>query len=1233
MIGQVLQNRYKIEEEIGRGGMGTVYRAQDSLLKRPVAIKVISDNDLGSTGKARLLAEAQAAARLNHPNIVSVYDAGEVGNLTYLVMELVEGLSLRQAQVLPLQQVLEVSIQVCRALQQAHANGIIHRDLKPENIMLTPSKIAKLMDFGLARQMDTPQLTEEGAIVGTFAYIAPEIISGGQASPQSDLYALGLILYEMATGRPAYSGKDLITILSQHLHATVEPPSTHNPQITNALETLILHLLEKQPGDRPASAADVLASLEVLRAGGEPEASGVSSGSTPLDRIVRGRMVAREAELNEAIGFWRRAQLGESRVLLISGEPGIGKTRLAREMATRIGLAGGLTLFGESYAQGGAPYAPIAQIIDQADLSDLPPLVLADLCVLNPGLGLRMPDLHPNPALDPQAEQQRLLEAFATLCGRMAQRAPLLVVLDDAHWADGGTLSMLHYLARRAQRMNWPVLLVLTYREVELSEARYLNDLLVNLIREHLSERIKLNRFSREQTFQLLAAIFAEPVSDEFCDSIYRETEGNPFFVEEVCKTLIDEGLIYRVDGHWERAEMGEMHVPQSVRVAIEGRIARLPEPRQETLRLAAVFGRRFDFQSLQQASEQSEDELIDALEQAERLQLLSEVGSAGGGVFFFTHALIPTTLVEGLSGLRRRRLHRKALEVVSRLTPDDYETLANHCVQAAEDALALEYYTKAAQRAHRLYALRDALHLYTEALSLAPQGTLERFKLLQARVAANDVLANRPEQLVDLQEMLQIARTLGDRALECDALTALCGHYMETDQYLAKEPGDQALALARELSDQAREGRVLSVLARYAIFHVYDGDLARQYFDRANACLEEVGNRIQIGWNLNLRSLLEGREGNFEPAQRLLEQAMALSRELGDRRLEGTNLRRIATNLSFMDRHAEALVPARQALELYRQIGDRGSECHSLNIIALCLDSMGQPVKARGYYEQAMALGEEIDLALGIYYPAFNMVESYFPRIGELEQALAFIDEQVQRPQFISNAFMRLNLLEMKGSFFAILGRYEEALNLFRQEMFEDDADAERRISTWTRLAYLLGETGKMKEAEAAIEEALRLAEKEDDPKALGFPLWSKIFYFYRVGTPEALHRAVAKADALLETLASTSWAEFRNDLTILKALCQALLGEQAAALRTVEPVCAYLAAHPRPYRYDVYLRYGMALRLAGQPEQARPYIQAAADYVALVADKLSDQAARQRFLETRDVRDVLTEAAALGI
>ena len=199
VVSTLLNERYRLDAEIGRGGMGIVYRAHDMLLDRDVAVKVLSEAALDSESRDRLLHEAQAAARLNHPNVASVHDAGEADGSPFIVMELVEGPSLHEQRPEDLHEILAIASQVCAALEHAHAHGIVHRDLKPENVLLAKDPLmgtggpSKLVDFGLARSL-VSRLTADGTITGTVFYLAPELALGQEFDGRADLYALGVML-------------------------------------------------------------------------------------------------------------------------------------------------------------------------------------------------------------------------------------------------------------------------------------------------------------------------------------------------------------------------------------------------------------------------------------------------------------------------------------------------------------------------------------------------------------------------------------------------------------------------------------------------------------------------------------------------------------------------------------------------------------------------------------------------------------------------------------------------------------------------------------------------------------------------------------------------------------------------------------------------------------------------------------------------------------------------------
>ncbi len=342
--------------------------------------------------------------------------------------------------------------------------------------------------------------------------------------------------------------------------------------------------------DQPASAPEVRATPEPVWQPVVPPPTPTPMHSN-LDRIARGQWVGRERELAEARAVWSRAASGEGQVLLVSGEPGIGKTRLARELTISAQAVGARVLAGECHAEGDPPYAPLAamlrEALEAAPGPDLPEFILADLLTLAPHLRPRYPRLPPNPPLDPQFEQQRVFDSFVAWCELLAAEAPLLLLMEDVHWADGGTLSVLRHLARRARKAR--LLLVMTYRDTEVDQGHPLQAVLLDLNRERLAEQLALARLNREATHALLAALLstAGEISPEFLDGLYRETEGNPFFVEEVCKGLIEQGKLYYSGGAWRRADMRTIFIPPSVRGAILARVERLPAPAQDALRMA----------------------------------------------------------------------------------------------------------------------------------------------------------------------------------------------------------------------------------------------------------------------------------------------------------------------------------------------------------------------------------------------------------------------------------------------------------------------------------------------------------------------------------------------------------------------------------------------------------------------------------------------------------------------
>ena len=265
--GKILGNRYEIIEKVGNGGMATVYKAIDKVLKRNVAVKILRDEfTTDEEFIKRFETEAQSAARLTHPNIVSIYDVGVDGNLYYIVMELIQGKTLKEIIVeergpLPWKWSVNVAIQIASALETAHRNNIIHRDIKPHNIIITEDGIAKVTDFGIAKAVSNSTITAFGTTIGSVHYFSPEHARGGYTDAKSDLYSLGVVMYEMVTGRVPFDADTPVSVALKHMQEEPEEPIELNKNIPTSINKIIMKALQKDTNLRYQTATEMLTDL------------------------------------------------------------------------------------------------------------------------------------------------------------------------------------------------------------------------------------------------------------------------------------------------------------------------------------------------------------------------------------------------------------------------------------------------------------------------------------------------------------------------------------------------------------------------------------------------------------------------------------------------------------------------------------------------------------------------------------------------------------------------------------------------------------------------------------------------------------------------------------------------------------------------------------------------------------------------------------------------------------
>ncbi len=496
-----------------------------------------------------------------------------------------------------------------------------------------------------------------------------------------------------------------------------------------------------------------------------------------LRHRAQGTLIGREHELAQLEELWEMAsgREGSGQLVFMAGDAGIGKTTLTADVARRVHDAGAIVLAGRSPRETVVPYQPILEALRHwalnapaRDLSTIAREYGSELSRLIPELRRRAPDLPPPPADEPETERYRLFEAVVGLLTELSRSAPVLLVLDDLQWADRPTLLLLRHLARATSPAR--VLILGAYRSAERRGDTFTNAL-AELRRDRLASQLDIRGLSESETAQLVALRASETPSRAFAHALYEETEGNPFFVEEIVRHLLEAGVHA---GSASASELQRFGLPEGVKQVIAWRLGRLDAPALELLRVAAVIGREVDATLLERVVLLAEEEFLSALEEALAAGLLVESDEKPGS-YVFSHALIRETLYEGMSAPRRARIHKRVGEAIEATQDRRQERylpeLAHHYTRGvvdAEDAEeAITYALRAAEVATAMLAHEEAAELYARALDVQgrfqPEATRQRCELLLALGEARVRGGERSQASSAFREAAALAEQLGD--------------------------------------------------------------------------------------------------------------------------------------------------------------------------------------------------------------------------------------------------------------------------------------------------------------------------------------------------------------------------------------------------------------------------------------------------------------------------------------
>jgi hypothetical protein len=943
--------------------------------------------------------------------------------------------------------------------------------------------------------------TQEGALLGTVAYMAPEQAVGGGSAAPSDLYAVGAMFYEMVTGRPPFLGDDPVTVISQHLNTAPVAPSWHNPDVPEVLEALILELLAKDPEARPKS-SEVVARLERIELEPEtPKAEGETRPEPVGPRASWGRFVGRHEEMEQLKSLLDSALSGKGSLVTVVGEPGIGKTRLTEEFAVYARLRGAQVLTGRSY-EGSVelPYYPFVEAFRQyvgtrddeelrSDLGEGAP----DLATLVSDVRQRLPELPEAPPIEGEADRVRLFESAAAFLANASQAKPIVLLLDDLHWADKPSLLMLRHLSRSLPSHR--LLLLATYRDVELDRTHPLSEVLGTLRREPFYQRVLLRGLPGEDVFALLSAL-AEDDADEqtlegrhtLAEALLRETEGNPFFIGEVISHLVEEGKLFREGGHW-RANVestSDLGIPEGVREVVGRRLSRLSEAANDMLGLASAMPAGFSWDVIRAVSDAEEAALLDALDEALSGRLIRERKDASGVVYEFHHALIRQTLYEELSAPRRVLLHRRIGERLESLyagKPGPHlAELAHHFFEAApggDVAKAADYAVRAGERAYELAAYEDSVGHYEralQALDLTEDDPERRCDVHLALAQAQIYTGASRQGRAIAERATELARGLGD-PVRLGRAALLYGSPFAGDVEL-DEPRVVALQEALSALGNSEPALRAEVLSRLATCYMFiDTAEAAGFAERSLELARASEDPAARAFALAATYLSRG-------GPEALEERLAIADELVDAAREAGLLAvLVGAHWDCMFNYLEKgeAAPARRHLEEHRRTAQQLRAAHALwqNAAAEGLFALldGDFEEAERIANHALALSQNLENETGGVTFYSVQISRIWQETGSLEQLETVLKQRIAD---VPHLGWRARLAHV----YIELGRDDEARREFADIAREGRHPARSHLDGHRRLP---GRGGRVPGGHSALPDPLRNVAASRRPQRRG--------------------------------------------------------------------------------------------------------------------------------------------------
>jgi len=1053
-----LPPRYQIRAVLKDTPSTCVYRVFDVSDKRDEAIKILRHQLSDPQQTIRFKAEFSTLASLDHPSIIKVYDFGLLpSSFPYFTMEFFAGKKISEYFVGQNWDALyDAVLQIASGLHHIHHLGIIHLDLKPSNVLVSDAGVAKIMDFGLA--IETHQVLDR-KIRGTLQYMAPEVLKQDRVDSRADLYALGMTLYETVTGALPGYGKAPIDVIRMHLDEEVRPPSSINPNVPEALEKIIMRLLEKDPRDRYPSAAALL--LAVAEA---------ANKTAPTGALLLGRgelfaapLIGRRNEVNQLTALIDAARQGHGNGVIVAGNEGMGKKRIVRDATLRAQLDGARVFMGRCPVNRKTIYAPFLEIFHQLVTAVSPNADVSEEIrrILRP-VADGVPDTSRAHG-EKYRLYNRIVQSMQDIYGYLnaggdTTGTPLIIIIEDLQWADPSTAELFSFLIGEAKHNK---LLVIGTLTLESSSEAAMEGNTSGLVfweqkaKEGNFPLIRVDALSEPLVREHIQSLLGDQnVTEEFVRWMLWESAGSPLNIRRIIDYLITHDHLQWAPNGWsvDLEDLRSLRIPSGAASILLERVEALGPRQRALLEVAATCGAVSALPMLTQISDLEPEETYQTLRELIALGLLDE--SADGKTIHFPQIHLRDAVYNTMNDRRRTELHLRvgnALEAM--LLAGDSQLIgqiAYHFARANDAEKGIRYAIEAGDIASRTLAHAESTEFFRSALELMDLAGFDEAGKSEVREKLADEYYRSDDYRSAMQSFQFLLKSIQARHRD-DTPSADVARVMKKIGKVLMKRGEQDAALSYFQSAQAiyekleEPVEVAELLNRMAWLYREKDDLdsAKEHAERARAILDPMEPTIVFGYVKNMLGVIEYALGDWQKSRELLLQAVSIGTTIGSDQLKkvaGSNLGNTLWKLGEWD---TALRYFKQNLELSEAEGDLWDLITAYNNVGVVEFSRGNFHAAATYFEKSVRIDE---------------------KIGALEY----------------EALARENL----GEALEAVGRWNEAMTHYQRCLKLEGFDESRasRTSVYVPLARLTNKKGDIARALEYGQKALIAAERAHD-------------------------------------------------------------------------------------------------------------------------------------------------------